>query len=173
MLGRQSRTMSVAMEEARWNRLADHMQSFHNHFKVEFDNIYKLADGSFNNRGMSLQMYLRVCSQLARHLTTHHTIEERYIFPVLAERMPEFRDDEVHLKAHHGIHEGQYLLNIHLITGNKWNKDPTTFSPTEMRACLDSWREVLFVHLDQEVKDLGAENVKRYWTLEELDKIPM
>lgn len=28
-------------------------------------------------------------------------------------------------------------------------------------------------HLDEEVQDLSAENLKKYWTLEELDKIPM
>lgn len=33
----------------------------------------------------------------------------------------------------------------------KWIAEPSTYSPTEMRGCLDSWREVLFTHLDQEV----------------------
>lgn len=34
---------------------------------------------------------------------------------------------------------------------SKYRKDPTSYSPTEMRACLDSFREVLFRHLDEEV----------------------
>ena len=42
-------------------------------------------------------------------LTVHHTIEERHIFPVLAKRMPAFQNDEVHIKSHHGIHEGATL----------------------------------------------------------------
>lgn len=33
----------------------------------------------------------------------------------------------------------------------KWTAEPSTYSPAEMRGCLDSWREVLFTHLDQEV----------------------
>ncbi len=33
----------------------------------------------------------------------------------------------------------------------KWLDEPSTYSPEEMRASLDSWREVLFSHLDQEV----------------------
>jgi len=165
-----SRGLSKAIEEAKWNRVADHMRSFHDHFKVEFDKIYQLADGSFTSRGMSLQMYLRTCNQLVRHLTTHHTIEERYIFPILAERMPEFREDDVHIKSHQGIHDGLDKLSALI---SKWNKDQTTYNPTEMRTCLDSWREVLFVHLDQEVQDLGGENMKKYWTLQELANIPM
>ena len=28
-------------------------------------------------------------------------------------------------------------------------------------------------HLDEEVADLQPENLKKYWTLEELEKIPM
>lgn len=45
-------------------------------------------------------------------LTAHHTIEERYIFPVLAKRMPEFRDDEKHIKSHHAIHDGPLLFSL-------------------------------------------------------------
>jgi hypothetical protein len=42
-------------------------------------------------------------------------------------------------------------------------------APTEMRGCLDGFREVLFNHLDQEVNDLKGENLRKYWTsLEEL-----
>ncbi|PSR81162.1 hypothetical protein PHLCEN_2v6497 [Hermanssonia centrifuga] len=100
----------------------------------------------------------------------HHTIEERHIFPILAKRMPTFKDDEVHIKSHHGIHEGLDKLGALLA---KWNAQPSTYSPQEMKDCLDSWREVLFVHLDQEVEDLSGENMKKYWTLQELERIPM
>ncbi len=34
---------------------------------------------------------------------------------------------------------------------NKYRRDQTTYSPDEMRECLNSFREVLFKHLDQEV----------------------
>ena len=33
----------------------------------------------------------------------------------------------------------------------KWKTDPKEYSPEDMKACLDSWREVLFRHLDEEV----------------------
>ena len=73
-----------------------------------------------------------------------------------------------------------------------------------MRECLDSWRGVLFNHLDQEVRgygrdsplrsdqkasfdtldlifitrmiqveDLRGENMKKYFTLEELEEVPI
>ena len=38
---------------------------------------------------------------------------------------------------------------------------------------MDSWGEVLWKHLDQEVKTLGADNMSKYWTLEEMRRMPM
>jgi len=40
-----------------------------------------------------------------------------------------------------------------------------------MRVCLDSFREVLFKHLDEEVADLLGENLRKYWTLEVVERI--
>ncbi|KIO22846.1 hypothetical protein M407DRAFT_78809, partial [Tulasnella calospora MUT 4182] len=65
-----------------------------------------LADGSFNKRGLGLQSFLRMASQFVQHLTMHHTIEERNIFPILAQKMPAFREDAEHIESHKGIHEG-------------------------------------------------------------------
>lgn len=54
----------------------------------------------------------------------------------------------------------------------KYAADPTTYTPAEMRACLDGWRGVLFKHLDEEVEDLSAANMKKYWKLHEVERIP-
>ncbi|KZT11019.1 uncharacterized protein LAESUDRAFT_643457, partial [Laetiporus sulphureus 93-53] len=129
-----------------------------------------LADGSFMKAGMSLQMYLRMASQLAQHLTLHHTIEEKQIFPFLSKRMHMFREDDVHIKSHEAIYDGLENLNVLI---RKWTLSPSTYSPVEMKKCLASWKEVLFTHLDHEVEDLFGENMKRCWKLEELDLIPM
>ncbi|KAL1939892.1 hypothetical protein VTO73DRAFT_9592 [Trametes versicolor] len=162
--------MSSSREEARWNRLAESMTYFHDHFKHEYDAVYRLADGSFAKQGMSLPAYLRMAAQLAKGLTVHHTIEERYIFPILGKRMQHFADDELHLKSHEAIHHG---IDDMTRLVRKWLDEPSTYSPEEMRASLDSWREVLFNHLNKKVKDLGGENMKKYWTLEEMDRIPI
>ena len=47
------------------------------------------------------------CSRARADLTMHHMVEERHIFPLLAKRMPAFKNDEQHIKSHHGIHEGE------------------------------------------------------------------
>ncbi|KAJ7292915.1 hemerythrin HHE cation binding domain-containing protein [Mycena rebaudengoi] len=157
------------LEERRWNKLSDKMASFHNYFKDEFNTIYELADGTFADRGLSLSRYLQMSTRLNSHLTMHHTIEEAYVFPVLGERMPEFStkpESSVHIDSHKAIHQGMEDLSTLV---SKFKKEPATYSPTEMRGCLDGFREVLFNHLDQEVNDLKGENLRKYWTsLEEL-----
>ncbi|KAJ7680374.1 hemerythrin/HHE cation-binding motif-containing protein [Mycena polygramma] len=153
------------------------MASFHNYFKQEFNMLYDGADGSFTKRGLSLTLFLQKATQLNSHLTMHHTIEERHIFPILAKRMPEFstETEHAHIDSHKGIHKG---LDELATLVHKFKKEPSTYckfsqTPTEMRACLDGFRDVLFTHLDEEVNDLRGENMKKYWTLEELEAIPM
>lgn len=118
-------------------------------------------------------------------------------------------NDAVHIESHKGIHHGivgfiessLFLVQLTTLTGldaltaivNNYKKDPSTYKPEEMRTCLDSWRQVLFTHLDDEVRrtlvlpvlfhsssvlikqvnDLRGENMKKYWKLEELEQIPM
>ncbi|KAJ7184438.1 hypothetical protein C8R46DRAFT_1064059 [Mycena filopes] len=158
-------TGSQSLEERQWGRFSKDMAGAHAYFKQEFNTIYELADGSFTKRGLSLSLYLQMAQRLNLHLTMHHTIEERDIFPILAQRMPEFSTDDAHINSHKAIHEGLEELTT-LIT--KFKKEPSTYSPEQMRTCLDGFRGVLFAHLDAEVEDLKAENLKKYWKLEEL-----
>ena len=110
----------------------------------------------------------------------HHTIEERHIFPILAKRMPAFQDNDKHIQSHHGIHDGTTcsvlclkLAKLTLMLGldklgeliMKWNDDPTAYSPDDMKECLDSWREVLFRHLDEEVSLGCLHTIFALWRL--------
>ncbi|KAL0956565.1 hypothetical protein HGRIS_002702 [Hohenbuehelia grisea] len=146
------------------------MRSFHNSFKREFEMLYELSDGSYNKFGWSLTMYLSAIKRLKSGLTMHHTIEERHIFPKLAKRMPAFAntDDGAHWNSHRGIHQGistlsrispKYWLICNslglddlskLVT--KFSEEPAAYNPIELRACFDGFRDVLFHHLDEEVR---------------------
>ena len=45
---------------------------------------------------MTLRSFLQAGDDFAHHLTIHHTIEERHIFPVLAKKMPAFAKELEH-----------------------------------------------------------------------------
>ncbi|KAF9529354.1 hypothetical protein CPB83DRAFT_852521 [Crepidotus variabilis] len=160
-------------EERKWNQLSAQMSNFHNYFKQEFNQLYKLADGSYERRGLSLTDYLDTARSLDHHLTMHHTIEERFFFPRLAKKLPQFdknSQDRAHLESHEGIHQG--LVNLMALV-SKFEEDQTSYSPVEMRACLDSFRDVLFNHLDEEVEDLKGSNLKKHFTLQEFNGLLM
>jgi hypothetical protein len=89
------------------------------------------------------------------------------------------------------------LVNLSLSLGlDKYDKflkevqeTPTSYNPDQLRAILDSFRDVLFRyvvfqllsslvmthrHLDEEVEDLGGESLRKAgFTLKELKQIPM
>ncbi|KAF9465055.1 hypothetical protein BDZ94DRAFT_433533 [Collybia nuda] len=146
------------------------MNSFHEYFKYEFKEIYEAADGSFTKRGLSLAMYLDSVRSFNSHLTMHHTIEERHIFPILAKKIPKFANtaENGHVDSHKAIHDGLEAL-MKLVTN--WRKEPTTYSPREMIATLDKLKPVLFEHLDQEVQDLKGDQLKLHFTLKEIESL--
>ena len=45
------------------------------------------------------------------------------------------------------------------------------FSLKEMKALMDKFGTVLWQHLDDEVRQLGAENMRKYWTKEEMNDL--
>ncbi|KAJ9094933.1 hypothetical protein QFC21_005725 [Naganishia friedmannii] len=164
-----------AQELREWNHMAEGMEYYHNHFRHSFDTIYEMADGKFHSHGMTLQQYLRQASSLYSHLETHHQIEERHIFPILAKKMPQFkagaRESGEHLKSHKQIHNG---MDKYAALLNKYATDSTSYSPTELKENMDSWRDVLFKHLAEEVEDLSGESMRKAgWTLNEVKAMPM
>ncbi|KAG7562986.1 hypothetical protein FFLO_01544 [Filobasidium floriforme] len=160
-------------EKKEWNHLADMMERYHNHFKHNFHAIYQNAD-KYPKGGPSLRRFLQESQGLYRSLDMHHRIEEAYFFPLLAKRMPQFkagaRESGEHLKSHKAIHDGIETYASLLL---KYASDPSTYSPEELRGNMDSWREVLFRHLDEEVEDLGWKRMREAgFTLEEIRAFP-
>jgi hypothetical protein len=87
-------------------------------------------------------------------------IPREYIFPVLAQRMPQFARD--HLKEHEEIHKGldEYVAYI-----KKCSQDGAEWDGDKMRSIMDSFREVLFRHLDHEVESLRGDEMKKAFTI--------
>lgn len=99
----------------------------------------------------------------------HHTIEEQYVFPYLAERMPSFRQELELLTQHKQIHAGLEQLDSYLKDCSAGTRE---LRLEELKRLMDSFGEVLFAHLADEVDQLGAENMRKYWSIEEVQQMP-
>ena len=81
-----------------------------------------------------------------------------YIFPILAEKMPQFAKEGAHLKEHEQIHKGldEYVAYI-----KKCRKDGKNWEVDKMKSIMDSFRDILFKHLDHEVESLKGDELKK------------
>jgi hemerythrin-like domain-containing protein len=132
--------------------------------------MYKACETSKRPSGMSLRQFLSTGLEFCHHLTMHHTIEERHIFPVLAKKMPAFKKELELLSQHKQIHVGLEKFEDYL---NKCRSGEHELRLEEMKVVMDGFGKVLWQHLDDEVKQLGAENMRTFWTLEEMRRMPM
>lgn len=119
---------------------------------------------------MSIRQFLSLGQQFCHHLTMHHGIEEQHIFPVLAKKMPAFKKELELLSQHKQIHNGLDKLEKYLEECSDGERE---LRLAELKAILDGFGKVLWQHLDDEVKELGAENMRKYWTLQEMQRMPM
>lgn len=153
-----------------YNRMAEHMNYFHDHFRRTWNVLMTACETNKRPAGMSIRQFLAMAEQFVSQLTMHHTIEERHIFPVLAKKMPAFRKELELLSQHKEIHKGLDRLEEYLTACRTGEKE---LRLSEMKGVLDGFGKVLWQHLDDEVKQLGAENMRKYWTIEEIQRMPM
>lgn len=94
----------------------------------------------------------------------------RHIFPVLAKKMPAFKKELELLTQHKQIHSGLDKLTKYL---DECSSGERELRLPELKGILDGFGKVLWQHLDDEVKELGAENMRKYWSKEEMVRMPM
>ncbi|CCG84809.1 protein of unknown function [Taphrina deformans PYCC 5710] len=153
-------------EFATFNRLADEMTFYHTMLRSSWDQLYA---GSDVKSKLPASKVIAIGIQFCRHLTVHHNIEETTWFPVLAKKMPGFREGEFAKTQHQEMHKGLDVLHPYLIECQKGARD---FRREEVRTIMDSFSGILWQHMDEEVVELGAQSMKRYWTLEEMKRMP-
>lgn len=84
--------------------------------------------------------------------------------------MPAFRQ-ELELLTHHKlIHEGLERLERWLEECKSGEREVRL---GEMGELLEGFGDTLWTHLDAEVGELRAENMRRYWSREEMGRLPM
>ncbi|OKL63195.1 hypothetical protein UA08_01227 [Talaromyces atroroseus] len=153
-----------------YNRMAEHMDYFHNHFRQSWNELYSACCDNKRPTGVSIRQFLNMGMEFLSQLGLHHSIEEQSIFPVLAKKMPEFKREVHLLKQHKEIHKGMDKLENYLMACKSGEKE---LRLDEMKTVMDSFGKVLWDHLDDEVRTLGAENMRKHWTIEEMKRLPM
>jgi len=114
---------------------------------------------------MSIRAFVSQGLHLCQSLTMHHTIEEQYVFPELAERMPVFREHDHLISQHEEIHVGLEKLEAYLDSCRSGERE---LRLPELKEIMDTFGTVLWAHLDDEVRTLGAENMRKYWSKQEI-----
>jgi len=97
-------------------------------------------------------------------------IEEHHIFPTLAKKMPAFSRELELLTQHKMIHAGLDRFEEYL---GQCRSGERELRLEEMKGVLETFGAVLWQHLDEEVAQLGAENMRRFWSVEEMKRMPM
>jgi len=142
----------------------------HNSFRQTWKTLYAACSNGRRPSNMSLLQFLTMGLDFCHHLEMHHSIEENHIFPLLARKMPEFRKELELLTQHKQIHAGLDKFEAYLEACRSGEKE---LRLDELKALMDSFGDVLWAHLEDEVKALGADNMRRYWTLQEMKRMPM
>lgn len=177
-----------------YNRLAEQMEYFHDHFRKSWNTLYHACESGRRPAGMSLKQFIDEGLHLCTYLTAHHNIEETHLYPILGRKMPAFRSsapgppppsrlfkgvgaqgkrgkeaNEL-LRQHEAIHEGMDVFEAYLRECRGRERE---LELGVLKEKMDTWGEVLLKHLDQEVRDLSAETMRMYYTLEEMRAIPI
>jgi hypothetical protein len=128
----------------------------------------------------SLSSFLDAALHFCTHLKGHHDLEETYYFPILARKMPCFAKEMEMPSQHKQIHGG--LLELKRFLEGKQrdvekgqmmeSSNGQGFKWERMKGIMDMFGDALWRHLDEEVQMLGAENMRRYWTLDEMRYMP-
>ena len=109
-----------------------------------------------------LCLYALVCPLATwKSLTITFLEEETYIFPVLAKRMPAFRKELELLTQHKQIHMGLDHFQQYLEECQAGKRE---LRLAELKTLMDEFGTVLWNHLIDEVRQLGAENMRKFWT---------
>jgi hypothetical protein len=166
----------------------------HDHFRQMYATLQTACANNRRPANMSLKQFIDEGLRLARYLEMHHSIEETHLYPLLGRKMPEFRstggaaaaaggggkgkagkkrdkqEDCELLRQHRAIHDGVDGMAEYL---RRCKDRECELELGVLKGKVEPWGEVLMTHLDQEVRDLGADRMRRFWTLQEMKSFPM
>lgn len=179
-----------ASEFRAYNSMAEHMEYFvsriehvaayahthtlttpqHDRFRASWNLLYGACESGKRPSNISMRQFLSTGLDFCSHLELHHNIEEQHIFPVLAKKMPAFRHNLQMRSQHKEIHAGLVKLQEYLQEVRSGERE---LNLKELKVVMDGFGKVLWEHLNDEVEQLGAENMRTFWSVDEMRRMPM
>ena len=140
----------------------------HNHFRSSWTTLHTATTTNKRPPNTSIRQFINLGLSFARSLTMHHNIEEVHVFPMLGVKMPRFRE-QAHMKGQHAqIHAGLDKFEAYLEACRSGEKE---LRLTELGEIMEGFGGVLWQHLDDEVKELEAANMRKFWSREEMRRL--
>ena len=160
---KSSPTVISAEDVKIYDRLAEEMIFYHTMLRSTWDKLYRGTEPGATEPPPAtlIGLGLHFCA----HLQTHHDIEEAYWFPRLGEKMEGFRPGHFASEQHKEMHKGLEILRPHL---EECRRGQRVLDRGQVRQILDSFGGVLWQHMDDEVSELRAENMIKYWSRDEM-----
>ena len=156
-----------------WDCLYHGMLPFHENFRHTISQISALLttlspSSPSKTKLNNLANLLYLSAALCHHLETHHTIEERYIFPILAKKLPQFGHSSQHTNEHQQMHKAIHNLERYVeeVSKNlragkvKAGELDEVYDHAKMVKLVDELKVVLLPHLEAEEASLRAPMVK-------------
>ena len=84
--------------------------------------------------------------------------------------MPAFRKELELLTQHKQIHHGLDKFEAYIDDCKAGKRD---MRMDELKEIMDSFGTVLWAHLQDEVDQLSVDNMRKYWSLDEVRRLPM
>ncbi|EST07664.1 hemerythrin/HHE cation-binding motif [Kalmanozyma brasiliensis GHG001] len=160
-----------------WDCLYHGMLPFHEHFRHSISQISTLlltlaptSPSPPKNKVTNLAQLLYISSSLCSSLETHHAIEERFIFPTLAKKLPQFAHSSQHTKEHEQMHHALESLEAYIAEVSKALRSGKLKNAAELEEVFDyekmdklvqGLKGVLLPHLAAEEASLRADVVKK------------
>ena len=143
-----------------YNRLADVMDQFvstqhlpgqrhtnqqqHNGFRRTWKELYAASSTGKRPANISLRQFINTGLEFCHHLEMHHSIEESYLFPILAKKQPAFRKELELLTQHKQIHKGLDKFQEYLDACRSGERE---LRMEELKKLMDAFGGVLWEHL--------------------------
>jgi len=142
--------MALAAPTDPYELFTFHMVRAHFTFKAGYDSILKHLD---NPPTDDLGNFLGYCQSWAGAIDQHHGHEEHLLFPFLNQKLDFSNEVEQH-KLIHGA------LDAVIDSIRAAEADPATFDAAKLKSLMETLREPLFAHLDEEVEHIAPANTK-------------